>query len=155
MIYSIIFDWKRTLYDPESKALIPGASQIIKACFDLKIPLYLIGKGQEEMYSEVKRLGVENYFEKILFVEGSKNPKDFESCIDKLIPKNTFVIGDRIRSELQVGKSLGCTTVWIKQGKFATEEPESPEQNPDYVFENLEQAISLIFVSCQVVGMDS
>jgi putative hydrolase of the HAD superfamily len=138
MPYSIIFDWKRTLYNPETGKLIPGASQILKHFSDLKIPLFLIGKGKEEMYAEVKRLDVEKYFQEVLFVGSSKSPQNFAPHIDPNNPKSTIVIGDRISSELRIGKSLGCTTVWIRQGEFASEEPESDEQKPDFVFESLE-----------------
>lgn len=37
-VSNVIFDWKRTLYDPESKQLIDGAVEILKAIKDKNIP---------------------------------------------------------------------------------------------------------------------
>ncbi len=36
-------------------------------------------------------------------------------------PKKTIFIGDRVRSELEIGNKLGATTIWVKQGIFADE----------------------------------
>lgn len=137
-------DWKRTLYDPETRELIPGAIELLQSCFDRKIPLYLIGKGKEDMYSEVKRLKVEQYFKEILFVGTAKKPQDFIKFLDTQNPQTTFVIGDRATSELAIGKSLSCTTIWIRQGQFASEEPENQQLWPDYVVGNLGEVESLI-----------
>jgi len=61
-MYTIIFDWKRTLYDAESKKLIDGALNILKFLTTKWSKVILIGKGGDEMYQEVKRLKVEEYF---------------------------------------------------------------------------------------------
>jgi FMN phosphatase YigB (HAD superfamily) len=144
MIYSIILDWKRTLYNPDDTSLITGTIQLLELAKKLKIPLFLIGKGKERMCQEVQRLGINSYFEKVIFVEGSKKLEDFEPCINQKNPATTIVIGDRIRSELLIGKSLGCTTIWLKQGKFATQEPENEMQKPDYTFNDLLEVVDFI-----------
>jgi ribonucleotide monophosphatase NagD (HAD superfamily) len=136
-ISSIIFDLKRTLYDPETSTLIDGAVDLLEFFSTRNVPLYLIGKGKQEMYDETVRLNVAKYFTEILFVEGSKDQQDFIKYIDIENPHNTIVIGDRSYSELAVGKSLGATTIWVKQGKFANEEPEDDSQKPNYIVNNL------------------
>jgi phosphoglycolate phosphatase-like HAD superfamily hydrolase len=141
-IYSIIFDWKRTVYNPETRTLIHGAITLLDYFSQHKIPLYLIGKGKEEMYAETARLDVAKYFTEILFVEGSKDPNDFLKFMDKNNPEQTIVIGDRILSELAVGKSVGATTIWVRQGKFAVEEPEDESQQPDFVVVKLSEIIA-------------
>src|SRR3989338_11454342 len=131
MISSIIFDWKRTLYDPDSKALINGAKDLLVFCQNKNIPMILIGKGKEDMNEEVKKLGVKKYFKEIIFAEGVKDPKVFVKYVSSN-PKETVFVGDRVRSELEIGNKLGATTIWVRQGKFATEEPENKDQKPDY-----------------------
>ena len=54
------------------------------------------------------------------------------------------VIGDRVRSELAVGKSLGATTIWVKQGKFAEEGPENDQQQPDNIVSSLHACATLL-----------
>jgi FMN phosphatase YigB (HAD superfamily) len=140
---SIIFDWKRTLYDPDRQTLVDGAVDVLSYFYDRKILLYLIGKGNVEMYDETNRLDVAKYFTDILFVESTKDTKDFIKYIDVNNPQNTWVIGDRIRSEIAVGKSIGATTIWIKQSKFAGEIPENDSQKPNFIIENIREILEL------------
>lgn len=62
MIKTIIFDWKRTLYDPDTGVLIEGALDFLEYLKNKNIPMVLIGKGGEDMNEEVDRLGVRYYF---------------------------------------------------------------------------------------------
>jgi FMN phosphatase YigB (HAD superfamily) len=143
MIYTIIFDWKRTLYDPENASLADGSIEVLDFILSQNIPIFLIGKGQQEMYDEVTRLGVSKYFQDIVFVKESKDPKHFLKYVNLYNPKNTIVIGDRIKSEIKIGNSVGANTVWIKKGKFANEEAESDEEKPDYIISDLLEIINL------------
>jgi FMN phosphatase YigB (HAD superfamily) len=141
--YSIIFDWKRTLYDPDTSTLIDGAIEVLNYFSKHNVPMFLIGKGQQEMHNETTRLDVAKYFQDILFVEGSKDPNDFLKFTKANEPNLTLIIGDRIKSELKFGKSIGATTVWVKQGKFADEIPENVGEEPDYVVNNLREILEL------------
>ena len=136
---TVIFDWKQTLYDPDKKALINGAVEVLEFLKDEKVPMVLIGKGSHDMHAEVKRLGVKDYFKHINFREGPKDPSLYSSFVKKRAPKETIFVGDRVRSELAVGNSLGTTTIWIKQGEFASEEPENPMEQPAYSFRSLRE----------------
>lgn len=144
MINCIIFDWKRTLYDPDKKELVDGSKGLLEFIKSKNIPMVLIGKGGDDMHEEVKRLDAGKYFREMVFAEGEKDPKVFSIHISKDNPKSTFVIGDRVRSELEVGNKLGATTIWVKQGKFAYEEPENTLQNPTYKVSSLEECLSLL-----------
>lgn len=144
MIKLIIFDWKRTLYDPDQKELIAGTKNLLEFIQSKDIPILLIGKGGEEMEQEVSRLGVKGYFKQIIFAEGAKDPHLFMPYISKDDPKRTVFIGDRVRSELEIGKKLGATTVWVKQGKFATELPENKDQESDYTVSGLADCLKLL-----------
>lgn len=55
----------------------------------------------------------------------------------KYDPKKTVFIGDRVRSELEIGNKLGATTIWVKQGKFADELPEMRAQEPRFTVTSL------------------
>lgn len=144
MFSTVIFDWKRTLYDPDRKVLIDGAMELLSFIKKRNIPMILIGKGGEEMQREVKRLGVGNYFRQLVFVEGNKDPVAFLPFISQDNPKRTLIIGDRVRSELEIGRQLGVTTIWIKQGKFAAELPKNNSQKPDYIAGSLVECLDVI-----------
>lgn len=141
----IIFDWKRTLYDPDNKVLTEGALSLLEFISSKNIPMVLIGKGGREMNEEVNRLGVKKYFKQVIFSEGPKDQNKFASFISE-DPRQAFFIGDRVRSELEIGKKLGATTIWVRQGKFALEEPLNKDQIPDYTVLSLTDCLKL--VSC-------
>lgn len=136
-MYTIIFDWKRTLYDPEYKKLTEGAIDILKFLTTKWSKVILIGKGETDMYQEVKRLKVEKYFSKIIFQEGKKDMKVFSKFVSIKNPKLTIVVGDRVRSEIEIGNMLNATTIWIKQGKFSKELPLNKFQEPTFTFNSL------------------
>lgn len=138
----IIFDWKRTLYDPDKKSLMDGAVNLLSSLQKKNISLILIGKGGEDMYSEVQRLDVKKFFCKIVFEEGSKDLSIYKLYVSEN-PKETVFVGDRIRSELAVGNKLGCVTIWLKQGKFAEEGPVDDSQKPAYIVTTIEELENL------------
>lgn len=143
-MYSIIFDWKRTLYNPDTTELIKGAKELLEYAKSKTSKLILIGKGAQEMHEEVERLAVKEYFSDIIFQEGKKDPEMFRQFVSPSDSEDTFFIGDRIRSELAVGKELGATTIWVKNGKFADELPESKDQSPDYTVSSLAECLDLL-----------
>lgn len=136
-IHSIIFDFKRTLYDPETKTLMSGAVELLTLLQKQNIPLFLIAKGSDEIGDELKRLGIDTFFSGVILVQGNKDPKQFEPYVNPDAPNSTLIIGDRTRSELAVGKRLHATTIWVRQGKFAHEEPLDESEKPDYITSSL------------------
>lgn len=102
--------------------------------------MILVGQGGDDMEKELDRLGIRKYFSEVVFAEGEKDPEVFAKYLTKP-PKNTLFIGDRVRSELEIGNRLGVTTVWVKQGKFAPELPENKDQEPDYTVSSLAECL--------------
>jgi FMN phosphatase YigB (HAD superfamily) len=144
MIETVIFDWKRTLYDPESKSLISGAIDALQYLGASGIKLYLVGKDPtNEMTDEPERLGVSGYFQVVQFVTETKTDDDLGQFIDPEKPDHTAVIGDRVRSEIAVGNRLGAQTIWVQNGKFAAETPKIPEQSPDYTITDISELPNL------------
>jgi FMN phosphatase YigB (HAD superfamily) len=137
MIQSVIFDWKRTLYNPDDKTLIDGGLEVLALLKQKNIPMVLIGKGSNDMYAEVERLRIKEFFSDIIFREGEKDSNIFAAYVSKTNPKETLFIGDRVRSELEVGNRLGATTIWVKQGKFAEEGSLHNGQKPTFVVNSL------------------
>lgn len=143
MVKTILFDWKRTLYNPESRGLIEGAEEVLAKLGDKDLNLYLIGKDPEgSMPMEVERLKVAKWFTAIHFVKDSKADEDIARFI--IEPSQTVVVGDRVRSEIEVGNRLGAITVHVAQGKFADELPLSQEQVPTYTIATIIELPELI-----------
>lgn len=133
---TIIFDWKQTLYNPEKKKLVEGAKDLLDFLKQQNIRLVLIGKGSQAMYDEVERLMVKDYFSDILFRDKPKDTAQFKPFVGK-DPKQTYVIGDRIKGEIIVGNELEATTIWVQQGKFADELPETDAEKPMFTVASL------------------
>ncbi len=141
-MYKIIFDWKRTLYDPDAKTLINGTLPLLKFLKQKNFDLILIGKGGNEMDQEVKRLKVRKYFSEVIFREDKKDKKLFSSFISKKNPKLTIIIGDRVRSELEIGNKLKAITIWVKQGKFSKEIPLNKYQKPNFIVGSISELLT-------------
>lgn len=143
MIKTVIFDWKRTLYDPDTGMLIDGALKILESIKNKRITMVLIGKGGDDMEEEADRLGIRKYFFKIVFAQGEKELNTFKKFVSDNA-EETIIIGDRVRSELEIGHNLGALTIWVKQGKFASEESENSNQEPTYKVKNLDECQKLL-----------
>lgn len=124
--------------------LIPGAKEILDLVKEKNIPMILIGKGGEDMESELERLKMRDYFSDVFFQEGEKDIELFKKYVDVNNPKSTIIIGDRVQSELHIGNILGSTTIWVRQGKFADEEPENENQKPGFVIKSLDEVEKIL-----------
>ena len=144
MIHTIIFDWKRTLYNPDTKTLIEGTLELLNFLQTENIPLVLIGKGGDDMHTAVEKLGVKKYFSEVLFVQEKNDPELFAKHVLAYNSDHTFVIGDRVKSEVELGNKIGATTIWVKQGKFAAEEPENELQTPHHTVGNLSEVLEYL-----------
>lgn len=142
MINAVIFDWKRTLYNPEKKILMEGTKELLLFLRKKNIPLILIGKDDDQMKREMKKLKVYDFFTQVIFTP-TKNLNLFSKFIFNKQPQNTYVIGDRVRSEIEIGNRLNMTTIWIKQGKFAEELPSNSDQQPSFTVLSLFNLLDL------------
>jgi len=57
-----------------------------------------------------------------------------------------LVVGDRPMSEIRAGNELGMHTVRIHRGEFAVQEPQGPDEEPDYVVKSISEIRRLAYV---------
>lgn len=136
----IIFDFNRTLFDPESLSLDDQAVNVLTKLRDKGFDLYLISHGLEGERL-IEELGIKNFFKKAVFVE-EKNKEVFKDLVGENV-RNVIIVGDRVGHEIKIGNLLGFKTVWLKKGRFATELPAEKVEEPDFVIEKLEELLSL------------
>lgn len=129
----IIFDFNRTIYDPDNNALISGAGFVLQTLLRRGFSLYLISRAGKSRKELIENLGIGKYFFRII-VAKEKSKKDFERIATPMaINQNlSFVVGDRVRKEIRIGNSLGLQTIWFKSGKFADEKPRRKIEWPTY-----------------------
>ena len=128
---SILWDFSGTIYDFREEKLVKGIDTILP-----KLSTYanhIISTGTNDRISILDRYNIKQFFSSLLFVP-RKNIDLY-----KPFPKDSIVIGDRIRREITFGNELGMTTIWLKRGFFADEAPEKKEEQPDHIITALEQ----------------
>lgn len=125
----IVFDFNRTLYDPDGNSLMPHALECLENLKQKGWRLFLIGKGTASRENLIHELGLDRFFEKII-VKEEKELADFENLKNTFQDLEFYSVGDRIKKEIVLSNTCNFKTIWFKNGKFATEEPEIPEEQP-------------------------
>ncbi|MEA3504303.1 MAG: HAD hydrolase-like protein [Bacteroidota bacterium] len=143
----IIFDFNRTLFDPEKRELMPNAEETLLSLTKRGYILSLISSTQSpERETFIKSLPISNFFVKIIVTNKKKSAHHFSELSDIMgtNTKNTYVVGDRIKSEIQLGNSLTFNTIWFKNGKFAKETPSRQSEIPTAIITNLSEILNFI-----------
>lgn len=138
---AIIFDFMRTIYNPDTGALVPNSKDILDHAYK-SYDCFLVSKNGEGRDTLVSELGIDNYFKSIHYVD-TKTTDLFSEIIGNNYT-DVYVVGDRISSEIATGNKLGYTTIWFKNGKFAEDGPTEESGNPNYVVLSLEEVKNII-----------
>jgi FMN phosphatase YigB (HAD superfamily) len=136
---AIIFDFMRTLYDPEKGRLFYGVKKILQL-LSKSHDLYLISYKEHTREQLIQSLGIETYFKQIHFVE-VKNKRAFIKALHGKKYSKIWVVGDRIEGEIKIGNSFNHQTIWLKQGKYATREPHRKDEHPKYIIHTIRELI--------------
>lgn len=141
----IIFDFNRTLYDPESGEFIQGSDNVIREFHKRGHKLFLVSKDEGPRKERMESVGLDKYFESMHFVE-EKSEGLFKMILREanVVPANCYVIGDYIKSEIVIGNTLGMNTIRYRRGKFSEMEAQSEMEEADKEISNLEELLGLI-----------
>ena len=120
----IIFDYNRTIFDPETDNLYLGVLPLLQT-LSTKYKLFLISRNEPTRKKRLEECNIKNYFQKILFVDKKSKRVFAEIAGDE---KKVIVIGDSISDEIKIGNQLGYFTIRLKQGKFATAIPKDKDE---------------------------
>jgi FMN phosphatase YigB (HAD superfamily) len=137
---TIIFDFNRTLYNPDQGMLIPGAELVLQELTRRKFKLCLISYGTKEKRKLIHNLGIEKYFDRII-VTPKKSIEDFKQCFGK---EAGIVVGDRVKEEICIGNMLGAKTIWVQSGKYGVEVPEIKEEQPTHTVQDIQEVLTLV-----------
>jgi FMN phosphatase YigB (HAD superfamily) len=147
MIKAIIFDWGRTLYDSENHHLFPQTKRILESLkkhYILAI-VSLASDGNLERRREILHSsGIEQYFSIIHFAQSDKESL-YERTLAELAlqPQEVAVVDDRTVRGIRWGNKRGATTIWLKKGKFSSEEPDNDTGMPHHIISNIEELENL------------
>ncbi len=142
MIKGIIFDFNRTLFDPNRNELVNGATEVLEN-LSKKAKMCIVSGGDGSRLETINSLGIGRFFIKIKVVskEVGKSESDFQECLDvmNISAEETLVVGDRVEGEIKIGNKMGMKTVWFRFGKHSNTFPKSDEEEPDYEVSNLKE----------------
>ena len=135
----IIFDFNGTLYDPETRALFPKAKDILEYSSENDIDLYLYSRGKFGRKDKISACGIDQFFKSIDVTE-EKTVSYFENIQSHYDDETIFyVVGDCLAKEIQLGALCGMQTIWIRKGKFSSQNITDYSYKPDMiVFDILE-----------------
>lgn len=129
----IIFDYNRTVYDPDTEQLFPGVLEMLEN-LEKDHELFLISMNELGRKDALSKLGINRYFNRVTFVD-EKTEEAFVSLVKNI--SDTMVVGDRTADEIRIGNALGCVTVWVRQGKFGKEMPLSKQEEPNFIIDKI------------------
>jgi FMN phosphatase YigB (HAD superfamily) len=133
--------------------LFPGTMPLLRHLHRRRVRIFVVSFGEPRIQrAKIKALGLENHplIERISYADRDKlltKEAAFRQIQrDSNLPgEQMLIVGDRPMSEIRAGNELGMHTVRIRRGEFAVQEPESPEEEPDYVVSNILEVRKLAF----------
>lgn len=139
---NIIFDYNRTLFNPENNQLYEGVYEILDN-LSKEHQLFLFSYNEFGREKFMKDIDITKFFSKIALVE-NKNEENMSALIENNPDKTTFIVGDRLRDEIAIGNKLGYQTIWLRKGKFASELPASADEHPKHTINSIEEIYNII-----------
>jgi FMN phosphatase YigB (HAD superfamily) len=139
---NIILDFNRTLFDPETAALLPDALELLQDLHKKGHTLHLISRLEPGRETTLESLGIQVFFTSIAFVDNKEKP--MAEVIKKAGGKCVYVIGDHLYGEIRIGNRLGAKTIWLKRGRFAGLMRTSLDDEPWRTVEHLKEIKELI-----------
>ncbi|MBL7206746.1 MAG: HAD hydrolase-like protein [Candidatus Aenigmarchaeota archaeon] len=83
MINGIIFDFNRTIYDPETDVLTDGAIDLLEELHNSGYKMCLLSKRTHpKRREEISLLGLDRYFLDVLVIEGEKKKNILSIVLD-------------------------------------------------------------------------
>ncbi len=148
-IRAIIFDWNRTLFDKDENKIYPESEKVLLHLYKKGYKLGLISNAEsdeiEKREKEIMESGLGKYF--LISIKALKNKEHYLNAISKMEcnANECVVVDDRVKRGIFIGNKIGCITIWLKKGKFSTQNPESKDEIPKYTIENLEELFNYLY----------
>ena len=147
-IKGIIFDFNRTIYNPETEKLTEGARELLEKLRTAGYKLAMVTGAKEgtTRATLIKDLGLESLFDHVEVAENHKSEQNFKDCYEHLglQPEEIAIVGDRVKREILIGNKLGMTTIRYKSGKFRDELPETEMEQPNHIIKRLKDVLDYI-----------
>ncbi|HDY66204.1 MAG: uridine diphosphate-N-acetylglucosamine-binding protein YvcK [Candidatus Scalindua sediminis] len=125
--------------------LFPDVIPTLKKLALEKYKLFLLTIGiHERQQKKIELLKLKPYFDEII-INDQEVGLLMEDCFGEIVkkyalnPRNVVVVGDRVRAELRIAKSMGMVTVQMLHGRFKVESASDDSNKPDYKIKQIFQ----------------
>lgn len=139
---TIIFDFNRTIYDPESRSLVPYAAELLAELSGKGAVLHLVSMIEADRADILESLGIARYFTSTAFVS---DKEDAMRSIAANSGEPLYVVGDHLHGEIRIGNMIGAKTVWLRRGRFSSLEPLLPHDRPWRTATDMKQVRAALF----------
>lgn len=132
----------------------PGTLPLLHYLHRCGVRCFVVSFGEPRIqHAKIEALGLKDHpwIDRIMYADRDKlltKEAAFRHIQRELgLPvEQMLVVGDRPMSEIRAGNELGMHTVRIRRGEFAAQEPQAPEEEPDYVVKNISEVRRLKFM---------
>ena len=138
---NIIFDYNRTLFNPDENKLYDGVYELLEKLYK-EFSLFLFSYDEFGRDKFMKDSKIERFFKNVALVN-EKSETNMLQLVEAFPAEITLVVGDSLRDEIAIGNELGYETVWLKKGKFASETPRKEKEKPKYTIHALEEIFEI------------
>lgn len=124
-------------YRGEFEELYPGAEEVL-AKLHKHYKLGVIANQPDNLDGRLEKLGILKHFDVVVSSHdvGCVKPDEriFRLALSRsgASPEECAMVGDRLDNDIEPAKKLGFTTVHIRQGVCATQQPRNKISTPDY-----------------------
>jgi FMN phosphatase YigB (HAD superfamily) len=131
----------------------PGTLPLLRHLYACGVCSFIVSFGEPKIqHSKVRALGLADHphIARVLYADRDKLLtkeaafRQIQEQVD-LPAEQMLVVGDRPMSEIRAGNDLGMHTVRIHRGEFADQEPQGPEEEPDFVVKSISEVRGLAF----------
>lgn len=140
----VIFDFNRTIYNPEHRRLMPRIELILKILIRRGYELYLISTANPSRDKLIRELGLKKYFRRVIITRNKRMAIKNITAHSRFSSQNSFVVGDRVRDEISYGNIAKMKTIWLRAGKFSKEKPRLRKEMPTYTITKFSTILKFI-----------
>lgn len=146
-----IFDFGRTLYNPDTSDLMPQSIQTLSQLQDMGLKLGLVSIALTDDLSprlqQLDQFGLTKFFQSIEIQPRSQIGKIFTKVLSELKitdNKKCLIVGDNLKRDIAYGNTLGAFTVWTRQNLSADWQPQNQIQQPKAIIDRIQDLVPLI-----------
>lgn len=150
-IKAIIFDWGRTLFDPDTRLVLSDSEEVLSYCKQKGYIICVVSLVRppttiSEREEQIGALSLGKFITYFEVTDAREKDEVLDELIKKLsLPKEEILmVDDRVVKSIKYGNKNGHPTVWLQKGTFANELPNEETGTPTFTINSLSELKNII-----------